>query len=339
MTQARRMSRRTALAIGAGAAALPLCHIRTAGAAGKLTGALSSLFVPGFAESLQRLVEEWAEKTRTEVRIDFVSYSAIELSEAGEAQAGAGHDFRAFIGTSFKMHQYADKLEPMDDVIRHLSAQYGTLAPLLEYEGKVEGSWAGVPGAPPTNDYPCETRMDLLKQYVGIDVPAVFPAAPEMGPGYDQWTWDTFLVAAEKCAKAGFPFGLPMGKTSDSTFWVNALFRGFGAVLVDAKGNITANSDNVRKVLEYVRRLMPFMPPDVYSWDDASNNRALISGKSALIFNPPSAWSGAVTDNPPSADRSGTIPCRRASMDGSFPWDPAFGASGNSVRIKQRPRS
>jgi hypothetical protein len=31
------------------------------------------------------------------------------------------------------------------------------------------------------------------------------------------------------------------------------------------------------------------MPADAASYDDASNNRALISGKSALIFNPPSA--------------------------------------------------
>ena len=66
----------------------------------------------------------------------------------------------------------------------------------------------------------------------------------------------------------------------------------------DAKGNFTAKSDNVGQVLDYARRLAPFLPPDVYSWDDASNNRALISGKSALIFNPPSAWVVAMRDNP-----------------------------------------
>jgi hypothetical protein len=54
---------------------------------------------------------------------------------------------------------------------------------------------------------------------------------------FAEWTWDTFLVAAEKCAKAGFPFGLPMGMTSDATFWVAALFSGFGVALVDAKGD------------------------------------------------------------------------------------------------------
>jgi ABC-type glycerol-3-phosphate transport system substrate-binding protein len=40
-----------------------------------------------------------------------------------------------------------------------------------------------------------------------------------------------------------------------------------------------------------------FYPADAVSYDDASNNRAPISGKSALIFNPPSAWAVAKRDN------------------------------------------
>jgi ABC-type glycerol-3-phosphate transport system substrate-binding protein len=74
--------------------------------------------------------------------------------------------------------------------------------------------------------------------------------------------------------------------------------QGFGAELVDADGRIKVRSDNVRNAIDYARRLMRFLPADVYSWDDASNNRALISGKSALIINPPSAWAGAMKDNP-----------------------------------------
>ncbi len=298
MTQPRRLSRRTALTTAVGAAALPLCHIRTAGAAGKLTGAALGLFVPGFAETLQKVVGEWGAKTKTDARLDIIAYNGAELSEAGEAQAAAGHDFRGFFGSSLKMHQYAEQLEPMDDLIGQLSAQYGALHPLTEYEGMVAEVWRGVPGAPPTVNYTCETRIDLLKQYAATDVQAVFPARPEMPAGYGRWTWDAFLVAAEACAKTGFPFGLPMGQTSDATSWVDALFRGFGAALVDAKGSIVVRSDSVHAAIDYARRLMPFLPSGVYSWDDASNNRALISGKSALIINPPSAWAAAVKDNP-----------------------------------------
>ena len=52
-------------------------------------------------------------------------------------------------------------------------------------------------------------------------------------------------------------------------------------------------------MLEFAQRLVKFYPDDAVSYDDASNNRALISGKSALIFNPPSAWAVAKRDAPP----------------------------------------
>ena len=54
----------------------------------------------------------------------------------------------------------------------------------------------------------------------------------------------------------------------------------------------------MNQVLEYVQKLAKFYPDDAVSYDDASNNRALISGKSALIFNPPSAWAVAKRDAP-----------------------------------------
>ena len=130
---------------------------------------------------MRQLVDEWGEKTKTQVRIDFISNAAIEVSEAEEAQARTGHDFRSFLGSSLKMHTYAAQLEPMDDLIQLLSAKYGLLAPMLEYMGKVEGSWLGVPGGPTTNAYPSCTRIDLFKRHVGIDVQAVFQAAARDG--------------------------------------------------------------------------------------------------------------------------------------------------------------
>ncbi len=47
---------------------------------------------------------------------------------------------------------------------------------------------------------------------------------------------------------------------------------------------------------------MAFLPPDVPAWDDASNNKWLISGKGTLILNPPSAWAVAKRDAPEVAE-------------------------------------
>ena len=46
------------------------------------------------------------------------------------------------------------------------------------------------------------------------------------------------------------------------------------------------------------RKIMEVSPPEVFAWDDAGNNRWLISGKGSGIMNPPSAWAVAKRDNP-----------------------------------------
>ncbi len=64
----------------------------------------------------------------------------------------------------------------------------------------------------------------------------------------------------------------------------------------------------MQQVLEFAQKLVKFYPADAVSYDDASNNRALISGKSALIFNPPSAWAVAKRDAPDVAEDCWTFP-------------------------------
>ena len=54
----------------------------------------------------------------------------------------------------------------------------------------------------------------------------------------------------------------------------------------------------MRQALEYYKKLIAFLPPDAPAWDDGSNNKWLVSGKGALIMNPPSAWAVARRDAP-----------------------------------------
>ena len=68
--------------------------------------------------------------------------------------------------------------------------------------------------------------------------------------------------------------------------------------MVDSDANITADSDETRQALDYMKRLTQFMPPEIYAWDDAGNNRWIISGRGSAILNPPSAWTVAKRDRP-----------------------------------------
>jgi ABC-type glycerol-3-phosphate transport system substrate-binding protein len=136
----------------------------------------------------------------------------------------------------------------------------------------------------------------------------MYPAgAPPDTALTDAWTWDGFLVAAEKCAKAGFPFGMPLSTWSDSVNWVSAVFAAQGAQLVDEEGNITVKSDEVKEVLGWFKKIVPSLPPSVFAWDNAANNKWLISGQGALIMNPPGAWAVAVRDAPKVAEQLWTF--------------------------------
>ena len=188
----------------------------------------------------------------------------------------------------------------MDELIK----TNGKVNDTVEYLGKVDGKWVAVPATAGSQiKGPC-SRIDLLKKHAGIDIQAMYPAGA--APKADDWNLDTFLKAAEACHKGGNPFGIGLGTTSDNVDTIGAIFHSFGAVMVDAKGEIVVKNDQVRQALDYYKKLMAFLPPDVAAWDDASNNKFLVSGQGSMIMNPPSAWAVAKRDAPKVAEQCWT---------------------------------
>lgn len=325
MQASKRVSRRNALKLGAAATALPLVHIRTAGAAGKLSLAIWDHWVPTGDAALKKLVDAWAEKNKVDVQLDFLTSigSKINITMAAEAQAKTGHDVFAF--DSWTVQQYGDSLVPMDDVMKRLIAKYGKLGHAYEYLGTSKGRWLAVPVGWGSAPLPPCARISLLKKFANIDVQALFPAHQSTPDASKDWTYDAQLKMAEACFKAGYPIGFGCGSNStDANQTWGATFGAFGADLVDAKSNVTVGSDNVMQCMEYVAKMVKFMPADAVSWDDASNNRALISGKAAFIWNPPSAWSVAKRDAPDVAADCWTFPNPTGPKGRKVPHRPYF---------------
>ena len=322
-----KFDRRRFLASSAAAtvAAATAPYIRTAHAAGKLEVGFWDHWVPGANDVLTKMCQEWAAKEKVDIKIDYIPSQGRKnyITIAAEAQAKAGHDMLAF-----PVWQTADKanvLEPVDDLMKALVAKHGAVSPLIEYLGKVNGHWIAIPATPGSQiKGPC-ARIDLLKQHAGLDIVKMYPAGAEPDKALaDAWTWDAFLAAAEKCHKAGFPFGIGLGSTADSVDTMGAIFMAYGAELVDAKGRVTVKSDAVKQALDYMKRLVPFLPPDVFAWDDASNNKWLVAGKGALIMNPPSAWAVAKRDNIKVAEQLWTFPSPRGPKGRFQPYTPYF---------------
>jgi ABC-type glycerol-3-phosphate transport system substrate-binding protein len=334
------LSRRGALKLGAAVTALPWVHIRTAGAAGKLNIGFWDHWVPGGNDIMQKQVNAWAAQNKVEVQADFITGNGNKLSMTGaaEAQAKAGHDALTFY--NWDVHNYADALEPIDDVMSRLIAANGPANATCTYLAKTKRGWVAVPTSSGTQTKPPCARISWFKQQ-GLDLQAMYPAHPGKTNLADDWTWETFLKYAEAAKKDGMTFGLGMGgnNNTDATDTHGALFRAFGATLMDSEGSIQLQSDEVRQVLEFAQRLAKSYPDDAVSYDDASNNRALISGRSALIFNPPSAWAVAKRDAPTVAADCWTFPAPKGPKGrfvptASFFWG-VYSFSNNKSAAKE----
>src|SRR5437868_6887530 len=304
------------------AALITAPYVRGAYAAGKLSIGFWDHWVPGANDASTALVKEWGEKEKVEVSIDYITSNnkKIELTAAAEAEAKSGHDILQM--PSWWPHAYSENLEPLNDVMEPLIKQNGEVNDTVKYLGRSGGKWLAVPATPGSQiKGPC-TRIDLMKKHAGIDVQEMYPAGSP--PKADNWTMETFLKAAEACHKAGFPFGIGLGETTDSVDTAGAIFQSFGAELVNAKGDVTVKTDAVRQALEFYKKLIAVLPTDAPSWDDASNNKWLISGRGALIMNPPSAWAVAKRDAPQVAEQCWTHGMPSGPKGRFAPFQPFF---------------
>ncbi len=297
----RRRVLRTA-AVGSTAfamATLAKPFIHGAAAGGTLRVGLWDHWVPGGNEPWKRLAGEWGDKNKVDVRLDFITSQGdkLNLTIATEAQAGAGHDILHL--SDAQPGAYASRLEPVGDIASGLVERFGKPLEGARYGAFRDGTWTAVPISQGTMTLPCCGRIDLLKEHAGLDIQKMYPAsAPPDSELAEEWTWDNFLRAAEALNKAGHPFGLPLSTWSDASNFATTVFASHGAYLVDENGDTTVNSDAVRQVLDWFKRLVPHLPESVFAWDNAQNNKFLVSGQGSLIMNPPSAWAVAMRDRP-----------------------------------------
>jgi ABC-type glycerol-3-phosphate transport system substrate-binding protein len=332
------MSRRQFMATTAATTvALAAPHVSHAQAGGKLSVGLWDHWVPDANNATKAIINEWAEKEKVEVQLDFITSQGdkLLLTAAAEAQARSGHDILAM--ATWYPHEYAKQLEPVDDIVKPLIEKNGNVNKTVEYLGMEKGKWLAVPATVGSQMKGPASRLDLMKQHAGIDIKAMYPVGA--APKDDDWTLDTFLKAAEACHKAGHPFGIGLGTTSDSVDTTGALFNSFGAELVDASGKITVKSDRVRQALEYTTRLAKVLPPDAPAWDDASNNKWLVSGRGAMIMNPPSAWAVAVRDAPQVAEQVWHHGMPKGPAGRFGPFLPFFWATWNFSKNKSAAKS
>src|SRR5687767_7831807 len=123
----------------AGSLAAPF--VRGAYAAGSLSVGIWDHWVPGASQVIQKLTQEWADKEKVDLKFDLITSNGdkLVLTIAAEAQARAGHDVMHF--PAFNAAFHADKLVPVDDLVKEQITRYGEPAPGCTYLGKIDGRW------------------------------------------------------------------------------------------------------------------------------------------------------------------------------------------------------
>ena len=171
--QINKLSRRRLVAGSAAIGLVAAPFVRSANAAGTLTIGLWDHWVPGANEVQSAIIKEWADKEKVDVKVDYITSQGnkLLLTLSAEAQARSGHDIMEF--TNWEPAQMNAALEPVDDVVKSVVAQNGPIDPAVEYLGKFEGKWLGVPMTRGTLLLGCCSRFDLMKEYAGIDVQAL----------------------------------------------------------------------------------------------------------------------------------------------------------------------
>ena len=108
-------------------------YVRGAHAAGKLSIGFWDHWVPGANNASKILCEEWGEKNKVEISIDYITSQGNKnlLTIAAEAQARSGHDIFAF--PSWLPSDHADQLVPVDDIMAELIKVNGKVNSTVEY--------------------------------------------------------------------------------------------------------------------------------------------------------------------------------------------------------------
>ncbi len=238
-------------------------------------------FVPQADQKLHEIGARFEKATKIKIRFDHLQEAQMAAKLAAEVQTGTGHDL-----LMLRMHLpllHATNLADMSDVVETLTKQYGPLYEFCEEAAYYKDHWVAMPA------YHGAFPGSYNKKY--------FDEVGEKPPD----TWEDLVRAGKKMKAKGHPVGIPISQTNDAVSTLGPIMWAFGAKAVDKDGKtVTINSEETSEAIEYVKRLYnEAMEPEVLSWDDASNNRFLISGKGSWIANPQSHYLTAKTRNMP----------------------------------------
>ncbi len=246
-----------------------------------------SHFVPQYDKWFDGFATEWGKKNGVTVAVDHMAHLELPARAAAEISAGAGHDIFAFNGSGGP-HLYEKHVVDLSSLVSEVEKKHGKVQQIGRQIAYNEGTkvWSALPAY--YISFPGLYRKDLWD---------------EIGMKPD--TWEDIRVGGAKLKAKGTPIGIGLGHSVDPNLSYRSMLWSYGASECDETGKrVTLNSKETLEVVKLVRALYKeAMEPEVLSWDDASNNRYLASGRGSWIHNPISAYRSIQKASPELADK------------------------------------
>jgi multiple sugar transport system substrate-binding protein len=228
-------------------------------------------FVPAYDEWFnERYIKEWGEKNDTDVIVDNIHYAGVLARAAAEVSAQRGHDLFLFNWPPPASEEY---VVDMSDVYQECARKVGSsidLAMRSTYNPKTGKYFAFSPSFTPN---PVNWREDLFS-HVGL------PNGPA--------TWEEVRTAGKAIKQQfGTTIGIGLAQDLDTSMAMRAVMYSSGAHEQDETGNLVLKSKQTLDAIKFVKSLFTeTMTPEVFTWDESSNNRNMLSGKCSLAINP-----------------------------------------------------
>jgi len=238
-------------------------------------------FIPAFDAWFDKFAVEWGKANGVTVRVDHNPHLQLPARLASELAAGSGHDVFNFAG-QIQVTLYYQHLVDLTDLMDRLGRKYGGWLVSARNLSVVNGRWYAYPDFYIT--IPMLYRKDLLDE-----------SGLKVGD-----TWDDWRAVGRTLKAKNHPAGMAVSHCNDANHNWRSVLYDFGVKEADPSGKeILWDSKELREAMRYSKALWEeTMTSEVFSWDDASDNRYLDSGVACWIHDAISALRSIEQPNP-----------------------------------------
>jgi multiple sugar transport system substrate-binding protein len=240
-------------------------------------------FVPAYDDWFDKYAADWGTKNKVNVAVDHVNNLDLPGRLASEAAARTGHDIIQF-QSQVQTHRYKNLLVDVGDLVKRAEDKYGKVIKFGKDTSLIDGVWRAYPDfyiiiAPLIRD-------DML--------------ARAGNPKIE--TWEDIHKFSKQMGRTA---GLAISKCNDANHNWRAIMWSYGASEVAADGKtLTVNTPEFKEFLNFSKTFFnDSITPEVFAWDDVSDNKYLGSGEASFIHDALSSLRSIEGKNKPLFDK------------------------------------